>query len=125
MNEDVAESIKRIIANREKPKIEPMIDDRGGFLFLDKNDMPMVALHWEKYFQHMREKYYSIYKVQMPVITLHVCRQTFCSNMAKSGINPKTLYYIMGHSDIGITLNTCTHLQYDDAKEEMEKVCNE
>ena len=124
MNEDVAECFKRIIVNRKKPKIEPMIDGRAGFLFLDKNDMPMVALHWEKYFQHIREKYNSIYKVQMPVITPHVCRHTFCSNMAKSGMNPKTLQYIMGHSDIGVTLNTYTHLQFDDAKEEMKKVCN-
>ena len=94
-------------------------------LFLDKNNMPMAALHWEKYFQHIREKYNSIYKVQMPKVTSHVCRHTFCSNMAKSGMNPKTLQYIMGHSDIGVTLNTYTHLQFDDVKKEMKKVCNE
>lgn len=124
MNEDVAECFKRVIANRKKPKVEPMIDGYVGFLFLDKNDMPMVALHWEKYFQRIREKYNSIYKVQMPCITPHVCRHTFCSNMAKSGMNPKTLQYIMGHSDISVTLNTYTHLQFDDALEEMQKVCN-
>ena len=124
MNADVAECFKRIIENRKRPKVEPMIDGYAGFLFLDKNDMPMVALHWEKYFQHIVEKYNSIYKVQMPKITPHVCRHTFCSNMAKAGMNPKTLQYIMGHSDIGVTLNTYTHLQFDDALEEMKKVCN-
>ena len=112
----------RVIQNRKHPKIEPMIDGYSGVLFVDKNDMPMVALHWEKYFQHIREKYNSIYKVQMPCITPHVCRHTFCSNMAKSGMNPKTLQYIMGHSDIGVTLNTYTHLQFEDALEEMKKV---
>lgn len=88
----------------------------------NKNGMPMVALHWEKYFQHVVEKYNGIYKIQMPKITPHVCRHTFCSNMAKSGMNPKTLQYIMGHSDIGVTLNTYTHLTFDDAKEEMERL---
>lgn len=122
MKEDVADCFRRIIQNRKHPKIEPMIDGYSGFLFLDKNDMPMVALHWEKYFQHIRDKYNSIYKVQMPCITPHVCRHTFCSNMAKSGMNPKTLQYIMGHSDIGVTLNTYTHLQFEDALEEMKKV---
>lgn len=122
MKDDVADCFRRIIENRKKPKIEPMIDGYVGFLFLDKNDMPMVALHWEKYFQHIREKYNSIYKEQMPCITPHVCRHTFCSNMAKSGMNPKTLQYIMGHSDIGVTLNTYTHLEFDDALEEMKKV---
>lgn len=130
MKDDVADCFRRIIENRKKPKIEPTVADSNGklycgFLCLDKNEMPMVALHWEKYFQHIREKYNSIYKVQMPCITPHVCRHTFCSNMAKSGMNPKTLQYIMGHSDIGVTLNTYTHLQFDDALEEMKKVCNE
>jgi site-specific recombinase XerD len=124
MNDEVEECFRKIIENRKNPKIEPMIDGYAGFLYLDKNGMPMVALHWEKYFQHIREKYNSIYKIQMPCVTPHVCRHTFCSNMAKSGMNPKTLQYIMGHSDIGVTLNTYTHLQFDDAFEEMKKVCN-
>ena len=42
--------------------------------------------------------------------------------MAKSGMNPKTLQYIMGHSDIGVTLNTYTHLGFEDAKEEMQEL---
>ncbi|MDD7714290.1 MAG: tyrosine-type recombinase/integrase [Lachnobacterium sp.] len=124
MTDDVYDCFQRIIANRNKPKVEPMIDGKIGFLYLDKNEMPMVALHWEKYFQHIREKYNSIYRVQMPIITPHVCRHTFCSNMAKSGMNPKTLQYIMGHSDISVTLNTYTHVKFEDAEEEMKKVVN-
>lgn len=124
MTDDVYECFQRIVANRKKPKVEPMIGGRTGFLYLDKNEMPMVALHWEKYFQHIREKYNSIYRVQMPTITPHVCRYTFCSNMAKSGMNPKTLQYIMGHSDISVTLNTYTHVKFEDAEEEMKKVAN-
>ena len=119
---EVKEAFQRILANRKNPKVEPMVDGYRGFLFLDKNDRPMVALHWEKYFQHIREKYNKIYRVQMPKVTPHVCRHTFCSNMAKSGMNPKTLQYIMGHSDISVTLNVYTHLNYDDAEEEMQKV---
>ncbi|NBH15618.1 site-specific integrase [Lachnospiraceae bacterium] len=122
MTDEVYDCFDSILQNRKKPKVEPMIDGKTGFLYLDKNDMPMVALHWEKYFQHIREKYNSIYMVQMPKITPHVCRHTFCSNMAKSGMNPKTLQYIMGHSDIGVTLNTYTHVQYEDAKKEMSQI---
>ena len=124
MTDDVYECFQRIVANRKKPKVEPLIGGRNGFLYLDKNEMPMVALHWEKYFQHIREKYNSIYRVQMPTITPHVCRHTFCSNMAKSGMNPKTFQYIMGHSDISVTLNTYTHVKFEDAEEEMKKVVN-
>lgn len=60
----------------------------------------------------------------MPKVTPHVCRHTFCSNMAKSGMNPKTLQYLMGHSDIGVTLNTYIHIGYEDAKEELKRVVN-
>ena len=122
MTTEVADCFRRILANRIKPKVEPMIDGYTGFLFLDKNEMPMVALHWEKYFKHILDKYNSIYKVQLPKITPHVCRHTFCSNMAKSGMNPKTLQYIMGHSDISVTLNTYSHVGFEDAKEELSRV---
>lgn len=121
MSPQVADCFRRVIANRKPPKQEPIIDGYTGFLFLDKNEMPMVALHWEHYFKHILSKYNSIYKVQLPKITPHVCRHTFCSNMAKSGMNPKTLQYIMGHSDISVTLNTYTHLNFDDAKAEFDR----
>lgn len=52
----------------------------------------------------------------------HVCRHTYCSNMAKAGMNPKALQYLMGHSDIGVTLNVYTHLGLIDAKEEMNRI---
>ena len=42
--------------------------------------------------------------------------------MAKSGMNPKVLQYLMGHSDIGVTLNVYTHMGLDDAIEEVEKL---
>lgn len=80
--------------------MEPLIDGYSGFLYLDKNGMPLVASHWEKYFRQAVKKYNSIYRVQMPKITPHVCRHTFCSNMAKSGMNSKTLQYIMGRKGL-------------------------
>ena len=124
MTEAVAACFRRIIANRKTPKVEPMVEGYAGFLFLDKNDMPMVALHWEKYLEHIIQKYNKIYRIQMPKVTPHVCRHTFCSNMAKSGMNPKTLQYIMGHADISVTLNTYTHVNFDDAKEEVYRIAN-
>ncbi len=58
----------------------------------------------------------------MPNITPHVCRHTYCSNMAKSGMNPKTLQYLMGHSDISVTMNVYTHIGFDDAEEELKRM---
>ena len=47
---------------------------------------------------------------------------TYCTNMANSGMNPKTLQYLMGHSDISVTLNIYTHTGYDDAKKELSRL---
>lgn len=125
MTDDVHACFKRILENRPTPMIEPNIQGKYGFLYLDKNGMPMVALHWEKYFEHICEKYNSIYKEPLPKITPHVCRHTFCSNMAKSGMNPKTLQMIMGHADIGVTLDTYTHFDVEDVRKELQKTANQ
>lgn len=125
MTDDVRECFTRIIRQRGKPETEPVIGGRKGFLYLDKNGMPYVALHWEKYFQHIITKYNKIYKEELPKVTPHVCRHTYCSNMAKSGMNPKTLQYLMGHADISVTLDTYTHIGLEDAKQELERISKE
>lgn len=35
-------------------------------------------------------------------------------------MNPKTLQYLMGYSDIRVTLNTYTHLGLEDAEDELK-----
>lgn len=122
MSEDVFRCFQAIIEDREEPRYERVVDGYTGFLFTDKEGLPLVAMHWEHRFNHMVKRYNDIYRVQMPNITPHVCRHTYCSNMAKSGMNPKTLQYLMGHSDIGVTLNTYTHLGLEDAVDELKRV---
>ena len=34
----------------------------------------------------------------------------------------KTLQYVMGHSDVSVTLNVYTHASYDRAAEQMAKI---
>ena len=42
--------------------------------------------------------------------------------IAKPGMNPKTLQYLMGHSDISVTMNVYTHIGFDDAEEELKRI---
>ena len=122
ITEDVAQMFQAIIEDRNAPKVEKSIDGYSGFLFCDDNGMPLVAMHWQHRFNHMVGRYNDIYRVQMPNITPNVCRHTYCSNMAKSGMNPKTLQYLMGHSDISVTMNVYTHIGFDDAEEELKRM---
>mgnify|MGYP003481879306 CR=1 FL=1 len=122
MENDVFECFQRILANRKPPEVEPVIDGYSGFLYFDKDERPMVAMHWEKYFQHIVEKHNKIYKDELPKITPHVCRHTYCTNKAMNGMSPKTLQYLMGHSEIGVTMNTYTHLGLENAWDELQRM---
>ena len=122
ITDEVAEMFRLIIEDRPKYKTEKIVAGYSGFLFLDKDGMPLVAMHWEHRFNSMVGRYNEIYKVQIPNITPHVCRHTYCSNQAKAGMNPKTLQYLMGHSDISVTMNVYTHISFDDAEEELKRM---
>lgn len=122
ITDEVAEMFRSIIEDRPKYKVEKVVAGYSGFLFLDKDGMPLVAMHWEHRFNSMVGRYNEIYKVQIPNITPHVCRHTYCSNQAKAGMNPKTLQYLMGHSDIAVTLNVYTHVGLEDAENELRKM---
>lgn len=122
ITDEVAEMFRSIIQDRPKYKVEKIVGGYSGFLFLDKDHMPLVAMHWEHRFNSMVGRYNEIYKVQIPNITPHVCRHTYCSNQAKAGMNPKTLQYLMGHSDIAVTLNVYTHVGLEDAANELRKM---
>ena len=103
ITEDVAQMFQAIIEDRNSPKIEKSIDGYSGFLFYDDNGMPLVAMYWQHRFNHMVGRYNDIYRVQMPNITPHVCRHTYCSA-------------------ISVTMNVYTHIGFDDAEKELKRM---
>lgn len=58
----------------------------------------------------------------LPAITPHVLRHTFCTNMANAGMDLKSLQYLMGHSDAGVTMNVYTHASFAQAEQSMQKI---
>lgn len=63
--------------------------------------------------------------MELPKITPHICRHTYCTNMAKSETSVKTLQYLMGHADIATTMNVYTHLKLEDTKDELKQLKKE
>ena len=55
-------------------------------------------------------------------LTPHTLRHTFCTRLAQKNMNPKNLQYIMGHSNIAITLNLYAHASEVGAKQRNEEV---
>ena len=123
MTDEVYQSLQNILSRRKRVKTETIIDGYSGFLLLDKNDSPKVALHIENEMRWAMKKYQKLHPDKpLPHITPHVFRHTFCTNMANAGMDIKTLQYVMGHSDVGVTLNVYTHASYDRAAEQMAKI---
>ena len=82
-----------------------------------------MALHIENEMRWAMKKYQKLHPDKpLPHITPHVFRHTFCTNMANAGMDIKTLQYVMGHSDVGVTLNVYTHASFDRAAEQMAKI---
>ena len=123
MTEDTYNSLKRILEKRPKVQTEMMVDGYTGFLLLDKNHRPKVALHIENEMRWAMKKYNKLHPDEpLPHITPHVFRHTFCTNCAYDGMHVKNLQYLMGHSDARVTMNVYTHSSYERAAEQLTKV---
>lgn len=123
MTDDVFQSLQRILKKRPNVQTEMMVDGYGGFILLDKNSRPKVALHIENEMRWGMKKYKKLHPDKpLPHITPHVFRHTFCTNLANSGMDVKRLQYLMGHSDAGVTMNVYTHTGYEQAAEQMVRV---
>jgi len=122
MSDEVYRSLYNILSNRPKPQKEPMIDGYTGFILLDQNGNPKVALHIEHVVKRIWQKYNEEHVIPLPRITPHVFRHTFCTNMADAGMDLKSLQYLMGHSDVSVTLNVYTHSSYEKAEESMARI---
>lgn len=56
--------------------------------------------------------------------SMHVLRHTFATRCIEGGMRPKTLQKILGHSNIGITMNLYVHLTEDEKHKEIDLVAN-
>lgn len=116
MSESVYNAFKNIITELNSNHTE--IQGYKDFLFLDKNQNPKTVASIDAMFRRVNRKY----NISVTPITPHTLRHTFCTNMANAGMNPKALQYIMGHSDIAMTLNYYSHTSFDVAKKEMKRI---
>lgn len=56
--------------------------------------------------------------------SMHVLRHTFATRCIEGGMKPKTLQKIMGHSNIGITMNLYVHITEDEKQQEIDLVAD-
>ncbi|SFB39037.1 Phage integrase family protein [Acetitomaculum ruminis DSM 5522] len=55
---------------------------------------------------------------------MHVLRHTFATRCIEAGMKPKTWQQILGHSNIGITMNLYVHITEDEKLREINLVAD-
>lgn len=63
-------------------------------------------------------------KAGIPRFSMHVLKHTYATRCIEAGMRPKTLQMLLGHSNIGITMNLYVHVTDDEKKKEVERVEN-
>ncbi|MCD8037334.1 MAG: site-specific integrase, partial [Clostridiales bacterium] len=106
---------------RKKPKCATIVDGYGGFIFYTHTGKVCRADNVSYQCKRLVTQFYEDTGIQI-TLTPHILRHTFCTRMAEQGMNPKTLQYIMGHSNVSITMNTYTHFNFDSVKDEIVRV---
>ncbi len=114
--------------------IEKEIDGMKGFVFINSKGMPMLPFNFNAMLRNVVNSYNKKEIAQakrenrepelLPHISAHILRHTACTRMAEAGIDPKTLQYIMGHSDISTTMDIYNHVDSVRVQNEMKKIEN-
>ena len=122
MSAAACEAFQRVLKNRRGGKAI-QVDGYSNFLFLNRDGLPKVAVHYDAMFKCLAKKFNKCHREPLPaVMTPHTMRHTFCTRMANAGMNPKALQYIMGHSNIIMTLNYYAHATFHFTQEEMNRL---
>ena len=121
MSEEVYQAFQRVLKNRQRPQ-PIVIDGYSNFLFLKKDGYPKVGINLSSAVKGLVNKYKKMRAVDFPHVTPHSFRYSFCTRLANAGMNPKALQYLMGHSNITITLDYYARATFNSAKAEMERL---
>ncbi len=108
------------------------VDGYRNFVFLNANGRPFTVSLFNAALGRMVKRYNGLEteaarKVQRepvrpPHISNHILRHTGCTRMAESGMDPKVLQTIMGHSDIAVTMRIYNHADQERTEREMKKM---
>lgn len=98
----------------------------SDFVFSTKNRNPIMPSALNNALLNIVNKYNCSEnaEIRLPHISAHILRHTGCTRMAEAGMDPKVLQYIMGHSQISVTMNVYNHVSAERNRREMDKLEN-
>ena len=108
---------------RQKEKLDIFYDiiPLESNVFMTMHNKTLRDNHVNRTISHFLEKI-AEKNTRIEYFSVHALRATFATRAIESGMNPKTLQEILGHSDIGMTLNLYAHCLSETKKKEMKLV---
>ena len=111
------EAVRILIAQKEKNKnIKEIQEEWSDFIFLSRKGEPVKNSAYDTALFKICDK------AEIKRFSMHVLRHTFATRCIEGGMMPKTLQKILGHSNIGITMNLYVHITEDEKQKEIDKV---
>lgn len=93
-------------------KIVPI--EFSDFVFINRNGEPTKKSTYNKTLSNLAGK------AGIEKFSMHTLRHTYATRCIEAGMKPKTLQSILGHSNIGTTMNLYVHVTKDEKMKEVE-----
>ncbi len=97
------------------------IDGYTDFVFITKNHNPYCITNINFLLNNIIKAHNKESELQLPHFSAHILRHTAATRMAESGIEPKTLQTILGHSSIQITMDIYVNLDSGHIADQMQR----
>ena len=116
-------SLENVISHRPVFLNERKVDGYSGFVFLTSRGNPQLPDRINSMLRRIVASYNEVHEEKLPHITPHVFRHTFCTHLILSGMDIKSVQYLMGHSTIKMTLEVYAHVNPPVAQDSFRKIC--
>lgn len=120
-SDEVEESIRRLVAKAAQRRTGPFCADGKKYIVIDKNGNPRASYSMRYILKSIQDRYCRKTGKELPSISPHVLRHTYCTDQAEAGVNMVALQYMMGHTDISTT-NRYLHTNQDIAAKEANRI---
>lgn len=113
------EAVRILKTQMEKnKKIKEISPEWSEYVFLCRKGEPVKNSTYDAALFKICEK------AGIDKFSMHVLRHTFATRCIEGGMMPKTLQKILGHSNIGITMNLYVHITEEEKQKEIDKVAS-
>lgn len=111
------EAIRILKEQKEKlKKIKVVNFEFGDYIFLSRKGEPTKNSAYDSSLFKLCDK------AGIERFSMHVLRHTFATRCIEANMRPKTLQVILGHSNVGITMNLYVHVTEDERQNEVRKI---